>query len=116
MAILASWRALLQDTAKATDYSIEAIEDMAVALIEQTIANLKAGKRVYLKELGTLKPVRVQARKRHNPYDGTQMTIPAHKRLKFRAAPELAAVFKPKVKKIGGNNEDAKTEENDEGK
>lgn len=72
----------------------------AANVINQTIGEisdqLKSGNSVTIMDFGTFKIQKVKARKGRNVKTGEEMTIPAHKRVKFTVGKKLSEMVKAK--------------------
>jgi len=76
------------DIAKSTGLPANVVRQVLDAEDEAVAQGLREGKRVYLDNIGTLHVQQVPERERYVPTKG-RVTVPAHRRVKFRASATL---------------------------
>ncbi len=76
------------DIAKSTGLPANVVRQVLDAEDEAVAQGLREGKRVYLDNIGTLHVQHVPERERYVPTKG-RVTVPAHRRVKFRASATL---------------------------
>jgi len=76
------------------DTGLGAIEKIYEIIFSVLAATLDAGESFSVRDFGTFSVVDVKERQGVNPQTGEKMTIPAHKKVKFKASKTLSDAVK----------------------
>lgn len=80
---------LIKATAKKAEKTIGVTGEVFAALQEVIVETLKAGEDIKVPGLGNLVVKDVPERKAHNPANGNEIVVPAHKTVKAKLAPAV---------------------------
>lgn len=84
-----SMKQLIESTALVTKTTQKQTEETVRAFIEELKLVLCKGNAVTIQGFGTIRPVRRNARKGHNPATGESITIPAQDTVTFKVSKEF---------------------------